>query len=164
MGCGVEKMNRWKGGGGVNQTDLSQRKITLPISGGFEDHMRTKRYQLIAVNNRYEVSPLYSYMETESSGTWMTKTSTLCPTKRGVRTMSIDRSRQEEKVTRPGGWATTLKANSISHFLPLLYGIFPRDWKINILLILQITGIMFQMIIKSSLFVEKCLVKLSFRL
>lgn len=95
-----------KGGGG-NRTDLSQRKITLPISGGFEDHMRTKRYQLIAVNNRYEVSPLYSYMETESSGTWMTKTSTLCPTKRGVRTMSIDRSRQEEKVTRPGGWATT---------------------------------------------------------
>lgn len=34
-----EQMKR----GGVNRTDLSQRKITLPISGGFEDHMRTKR-------------------------------------------------------------------------------------------------------------------------
>lgn len=58
-----------KGGGVcVNRTDLSQRKITLPISGGFEDH-ENEEDQLIAVNNRYEVSPLYSYMETESSGT-----------------------------------------------------------------------------------------------
>lgn len=163
MGCGVEKMNRWRGGGGESNGPLTKKDNSAYFRWVWGSH-ENEEDQLIAVNNRYEVSPLYSYMETESSGTWMTKTSTLCPTKRGVRTMSIDRSRQEEKVTRPGGWATTLKANSISHFLPLLYGIFPRDWKINILLILQITGIMFQMIIKSSLFVEKCLVKLSFRL
>lgn len=54
-------------GGWLNRTDLSLRKITLPISGGFEDH--EKGDQLITVNNHHEESPLYSYMETESSRT-----------------------------------------------------------------------------------------------